>query len=58
MTVQIVQLKMGLVLAVVEIANGMKHIRNVYLKVFALQMFTGHYGVSVDFHCNIYGKEL
>ena len=40
--VQIVQLEMG---HVVEIANGMKHIRNVYQKVFAMQMFTGLYGV-------------
>ena len=43
---------------VVEIANGLKHIRNVYQKVFTLQMLTGHYGVSVGFPCNIYGKGL
>ena len=43
---------------VVENANGLKHIRNVYQKVFTLQMFTGHYGVSVGFPCNIYGKGL
>ena len=34
---------------VVEIANGLNTLRNVYQKVFTLQMFTGHYGVSVGF---------
>ena len=52
-TVQNVQLKM---VAVVEIANGLKHIMNVSQKVCTLQMFTGHYGMSVGFPCNIYGK--
>ena len=42
----------------IQNANGLKHIRNVYQKVFTLQMFTGHYGVSVGFPYNIYGKGL
>ena len=53
MVVQIVLIYMEMGPAV-EIAYGLKHIRNVYQKVFTLQMLTGDYGVSVG----IYGKGL